>query len=115
MISQVSNLDMPPAAERNSPRTAHSLTSIRPRLPRIAFCPEKERLSRDFVDSVHELFELQNQQTQALISGDSDFTRFDVLLHFAQEMKDQAKYAWMAHVEQHHCDEDDTNDEADPS
>jgi hypothetical protein len=48
---------------------------------------------------------LQNQQTQAVIAGDPDFTRFDVLLHIAQEKKEMAKYAWMGHIEAHQCGE----------
>ena len=74
-------------------------------LPRIAFCEEKSRLLNDFLDTVHELNALQNQQTQAVIAGDPDFTRFDVLLHIAQEKKEMAKYAWMGHIEAHQCGE----------
>jgi hypothetical protein len=28
-----------------------------------------------------------------------------MLLHLAQEKKDNAKYAWIEHVESHHCAE----------
>lgn len=38
-----------------------------------------------------------------MIDGDSDSRVSDVLLHLAQEEKDTAKYAWIAHVEQHGC------------
>jgi hypothetical protein len=69
------------------------------------FCEEKHRLIRDFLQAIHELNGLQKQQTQAVIDGDPDFSRFDVLLHLAQEKKDNAKYAWMAHVEAHRCEE----------
>jgi hypothetical protein len=48
---------------------------------------------------------LQNEQTQAVIQGDSDFPRFDVLLHHAQERKEIEKYVWIAHVESHGCGE----------
>jgi hypothetical protein len=74
-------------------------------LPEVAFCEEKNRLLNDFLQVVHELHALQNQQTQAVIAGDSDFTRFDVLLHIAQERKEMAKYAWMGHIEAHQCGE----------
>jgi hypothetical protein len=30
---------------------------------------------------------------------------FDLMLHFAHEKKDVAKYALIAHIEAHHCDE----------
>jgi hypothetical protein len=74
-----------------------------PRHP--AFCEEKERLRNEFLSAIHELVEIQKQQTQAVIDGDQDFTRFDVLLHMAQERKEHAKYAWLTHVQSHHCGE----------
>jgi hypothetical protein len=74
-------------------------------IPEVAFCEEKNRLLRDFLQAIQELSALQSQQSQAVIDGDPDFSRFDVLLHLAQEKKDKAKYAWMAHVELHHCEE----------
>jgi hypothetical protein len=77
----------------------------RTHLPKVAFCEEKHRLLDDFLQAVRELNILQNQQTQAVIAGDPDFARFDVLLHIAQERKDMAKYAWMGHIEAHHCEE----------
>jgi hypothetical protein len=46
---------------------------------------------------------IENQQVQSVINGDADFSRFDLLLHMAQEQKDMAKYAWIAHVESHGC------------
>jgi hypothetical protein len=73
------------------------------RVPEIGFCEEKQRLVFDFLDAVHEINALQKQQTKAAIDDDQDFSRFDVLLHFAQEKKDTAKYAWIAHVESHGC------------
>jgi hypothetical protein len=74
-------------------------------IPELGFCPEKNRLKDEFLKAIHELNALQKQQTQAVIDGDPDFSRFDVLLHLAQEKKDNAKYAWMAHVESHRCEE----------
>jgi hypothetical protein len=67
------------------------------------FCAVKQKLINDFLEAVHEIAVLQNQQAQALIEDDPDFSRFDLLLHFAQEKKDTAKYAWIAHVETHGC------------
>jgi hypothetical protein len=76
-----------------------------PQLPKVGFCEEKNRLLREFSAAIHDLVEIQNQQTQAVIDGDPDFARFDLLLHMALERKDQAKYALIAHVESHHCEE----------
>jgi hypothetical protein len=77
----------------------------RARVPEIGFCEEKNRLLDEFLQASREMMALQNQQTQAVIQGDSDFPRFDVLIHLAQERKEIAKYAWIAHVELHGCGE----------
>jgi hypothetical protein len=74
-------------------------------IPKVGFCGEKKRLLDQFLESIQELTALQNQQAQAVIEGDTDFSRFDLLLHFAHVKKDAAKYAWIAHVESHHCEE----------
>ena len=70
------------------------------------FCAERYRLLDEFLSAVRELTGLHNLQTQAVIRGDRDFTRFDILLYEAQERKDAAKYAWIAHVEGHRCEEE---------
>ena len=89
---------------------AHEREPERVKIPKIAFCGEKNRLQQEFLESVRELLALQNQQTQAVIHEDPDFARFDILMHLAQEKKERAKYAWIAHVEQHHCDEEQTDE-----
>lgn len=73
------------------------------RLPEIAYCDEKQKLINDFLEAVREITILQKQQAQAVIDDDQDFSRFDLLLYLAQEKKDAAKYAWIAHVESHRC------------
>lgn len=73
--------------------------------PSPCFCKERYRFLGEFLSAVRELNLLHTQQTQAAIDGDQDFARFDILLYMAQERKDAAKYAWMAHVETHHCEE----------
>jgi hypothetical protein len=77
----------------------------KPQIPAVGFCEEKRRLVDAFLEAIHELNALQSQQIQAVIDGDSEFNRFDVLLHIAQEKKDRAKYAWISHVETHRCEE----------
>lgn len=44
------------------------------------------------LNAIHELVEIQKQQTQAVIDGEPDFARFDILLHMARESKEAAKY-----------------------
>jgi hypothetical protein len=77
----------------------------RTRVPAIGFCQEKNRLLDEFLEASRAVMALQNEQTQAVIQGDSDFPRFDVLLHLAHDRKEMAKYAWIAHVESHGCGE----------
>jgi hypothetical protein len=74
--------------------------------PSPCFCEEKYRLLDDFLSAVRELNRLQTQQTQAVIRGDRDFTRFDILMYSAQERKNAAKYAWIEHIEIHRCEEE---------
>jgi hypothetical protein len=78
--------------------------SVHCRIPAIGFCKEKNRLQRVFLQAIRELNTLLAEQTQAVIDGDSDFGRFDILIHMAQERKEAAKYAWIAHVETHQCE-----------
>jgi hypothetical protein len=73
-------------------------------IPEIGFCEEKNRLQGDFLRAIHELNAILAEQTGAVIQGDPDFSRFDLLIHMAQEKKDRAKYAWIAHVESHGCE-----------
>jgi len=75
----------------------------RAHIPQVGFCREKNCLQAEFLKAIHELNRIQDEQTRAVIDGDPDFCRFDILLHMAQENKEQRKYAWMAHVEAHGC------------
>ena len=69
------------------------------------FCEQKYRLLDQFLEAVHELGTLQAAQTRSVIRGEPDFLRFDLALYHALEKKDKAKYAWIAHVEEHGCHE----------
>ena len=73
------------------------------RFGEVGFCEVKQKLVNDFLEAVREITVLQNAQAQAVIDDDPDFSRFDLLLHIAQEKKDLAKYSWIAHVETHGC------------
>ena len=77
----------------------------RKQLPAVRFCEEKQRLTEAFLQAIRELNALQSEQIQAVIDGDSEFSRFDILLQLAQQKKDQAKYEWIAHLELHKCDD----------
>ena len=73
------------------------------RIPEVAFCAEKHRLEDEFIAAIREVVGLLDQQSRVLIDGDSEFSRFDLLLHLAHGKKDAAKYALIAHIEAHHC------------
>ena len=71
--------------------------------PEILYCEERQRLTVAVLAAIHELTDLQAQQTKAIIEGDREFPRFDDLIHMARRVKDEAKYALMAHIDQHGC------------
>lgn len=66
-------------------------------------CEEHRRLMEDFATAVKELLELHQQQFDGAVHGDSECNRFDLLIHVANERKQQAKYAYLRHVEEHGC------------
>lgn len=66
-------------------------------------CEEHRRLLDDFAAAVHELVQLHEQQFKAMIDGDPESNRFDLLIHMANEKKQDAKYKYMHHVETHGC------------
>jgi hypothetical protein len=77
----------------------------RTHVPEIGYCEEKQALTDRLLVAIRELTLLHSRQTRAVIDNDQDFPRFDVLLQSAQERKDNAKYAWIEHVESHRCAE----------
>lgn len=66
-------------------------------------CEEHRRLMDDFAAAVKELLDLHGQQFQAIVQGDPECNRFDLLIHMANEKKQEAKYAYLRHVESHGC------------
>jgi hypothetical protein len=74
-------------------------------IPEIGFCEVKKRLLDEFLKAIREVTLLLSQQSEAVIEWDSEFSRFDVPLHLAQEKREAAKYELIAHIEAHHCEE----------
>jgi hypothetical protein len=72
-------------------------------LSKVGFCQDKLRLIEEFLGAASELVAVQDQQVKAAINDDPDFSRFDLLIHDATERKRRAKYAYLAHVEEHGC------------
>jgi hypothetical protein len=71
--------------------------------PGIAFCKESRNLLDAFGEAVEELVLLHEQQFQAIVGGDVDSDRFDILIHMANERKYEAKYSYLRHMETHGC------------
>jgi hypothetical protein len=70
--------------------------------PEILLCLEKHRLLEVFTDAVHEIMILQQQQVTDIVNDDN-FSRFDLLLHLANERKELAKHTYLQHVDEHGC------------
>ncbi len=66
-------------------------------------CEEHRGLLNGFGEAVRELLKLHEEQFQAIVEGDTDCHRFDLLIHMANENKQTAKYAYLSHVESHGC------------
>ena len=67
------------------------------------FCEESAQLLEGFAAAVRELMLLHEEQLSAIIGGDPQACRFDILIHEANEKKQNAKYAYMRHSEIHGC------------
>ena len=68
-----------------------------------AGCGEHNRLLDQFGSAVRELLSLHEQQFLAIVDGDGECSRFDLLIHMANEQKQVTKYAYLRHVEAHGC------------
>jgi hypothetical protein len=73
------------------------------RLDRILYCEEAQRLLMDYGEIVNELTIHHQLQFTAVLEGDFDANRFDLLIHEAMERKQNAKYAYLLHIERHAC------------
>jgi hypothetical protein len=67
------------------------------------YCETARNLLDEFGNAVRALVVLHEQQFLAIIDGDPDAGRFDVLIHAANEVKQNAKYAYLSHIHLHGC------------
>ena len=72
-------------------------------MTRVMYCEEAKHLLDAFSGAVHDLVRLHEEQFQSIVGGDLDSTRFDDLIHMANEKKQEAKYAYLKHLETHCC------------
>jgi len=87
----------PPIASQSAEATSRARSMERPG------CEEHDRLLDECGMAVREVIELHEQQFLAIIEGDSECHRFDLLIHMANEKKQLTKYAYLRHVEAHGC------------
>jgi hypothetical protein len=64
-------------------------------------CSECRRLLDNFAAAVKDLLALHRQQVECILESDGDCTRFDLLIHMAGERKQDAKYAYLTHFQEH--------------
>jgi hypothetical protein len=77
----------------------------------LVYCEEAKTLLDSFGGIVQDLIKLHREQFQSILEGDLDTTRFDDLIHMANERKQQAKYAYLHHLETHGCSRYDGTDQ----
>jgi hypothetical protein len=68
-----------------------------------AYCETAERLLAKFGQAVQGVLALHEQQFRAIVEGDSEAGRFDLMIHEAVEDKQNAKYAYLTHLDLHRC------------
>jgi len=68
-----------------------------------AFCNECRRLLDRFADAVRDVISLNESHLHAVSEKDPDPHRFDLLIHEANEKKQNAKYAYVTHLDTHSC------------
>jgi uncharacterized protein with GYD domain len=66
-------------------------------------CEKAKQLLDAFGEAVQSVLLLHEQQFVAIVEGDSNAARFDLLIHAAMETKQNAKYAYLHHLGQHRC------------
>ncbi len=69
----------------------------------VLHCETAKRLLDAFGEAVKTVLTLHEEQFLAIVGGDSDANRFDLLIHEALEHKQNAKYAYLNHIETHGC------------
>ena len=69
----------------------------------LIYCQQARELLDALGEAIREIIKLHEEQFQSLVGGDLDSTRFDPLIHMANERKHEAKYAYLHHLETHGC------------
>jgi hypothetical protein len=69
----------------------------------LIYCQHARELLDALGEAIREIIKLHEEQFQSLVGGDLDSTRFDPLIHMANERKHEAKYSYLHHLETHGC------------
>ena len=69
----------------------------------LLYCDDAKQILDTFAEATRDLFRLHEEQFSAVVAGDVDSTRFDVLIRMANERKCQSKYMYLHHLETHGC------------
>ena len=69
----------------------------------VVYCETAKLLLDDFGRAVQKVLALHEQQFLAIVEGDTTAGRFDLLIHEALEQKQNAKYAYLSHLDLHGC------------
>jgi hypothetical protein len=69
----------------------------------VLHCGTAKRLLDEFGEAVKVVLALHEAQFLAIVEGESNANRFDLLIHEALEQKQNAKYAYLNHIETHGC------------
>ena len=77
----------------------------------LIYCQQARDLLDSLSEAIRELIKLHEEQFHSLVGGDLDSTRFDPLIHMANERKHEAKYAYLNHLDIHGCSKLDEPDE----
>ena len=67
------------------------------------YCEEAKSLLGAYGEAVQGLVRLHEEHVHSILGGDLDCARFDDLIHMANERKQEAKYAYLKHLEAHGC------------
>ena len=69
----------------------------------VIHCEECRELLDRFAQAVHEVVTLNERHLLAVVENEPDPHRFDILIHEANERKQNAKYGYLHHLETHCC------------
>jgi len=67
----------------------------------VILCEECRELLDSFTKAVHDVVTLNERHLLAVVENEPDPHRFDILIHEANERKQNAKYGYVTHIGMH--------------